>query len=232
MKKIIEVKDLNFAYDDGTKALIDINFDVLENETIALIGDNGSGKTSLALTLCGILNYKGQITINGLELNKKNINIIRSFIGMVFQNPDEQLFCNSVYEDIVFAPYNFGLDEETIKINVNKLVESFSIKNILQKLPHNLSLGQKKKIAICSVLSYQPNILIFDEPFSYLDNKHKKKMMEIIENIHTTKIIITHELRRVIDLVDRIFLMESGKLKIFNKEDFIQNSIYKDYEFS
>ncbi|ODS36771.1 MAG: energy-coupling factor ABC transporter ATP-binding protein [Candidatus Altiarchaeales archaeon WOR_SM1_86-2] len=193
MKKVIEIRGLAYDYPDGTEALRGVNMDVFENQSVCLIGPNGSGKTTLLLHLNGILEgNNGSVRILGMDVNK-NLKKIRAGVGMVFQDPDDQLFSPTVFDDVAFGPINMGLSE--------------GYKN---KCPHHLSFGEKKKISLAGVLSMDPEILALDEPTANLDPKSRRDLIKIIQNLKEegkTIITATHDLNAVPDIVDRIYIL-------------------------
>ncbi len=224
MKKVIEVKNLNFSYPDGNFELKNLNFDVLENESVAIIGPNGSGKTTLILNLVGILKGEGEIKIFDITLKRENLKFIRRKIQIVFQNPDDQLFSPTVFDDISFGPLNLGLNKDEVIKKVDCALKAVGMENFKYHFPQHLSFGQKKKISIATVLSMDPEIIIFDEPTIGLDPKSKKNVVEIIKNFKGTKIIASHDLEMINYLCDKIIVMNNGKIiKIGNKEEILKD---------
>ena len=172
---MLEIKNLNYSYPDGKKALKDINIKIDDNETIGIVGANGAGKSTLIKTMVGIfLTDQGEIIVDGEKVTKKTLNSIRKKVGVVFQNPDDQLFMNKVYDDIAFGPRNYKLTEEKVKEKVEKVMKELNIEKLKDRSPNNLSGGEKRKVAIATVLSMEPSIILFDEPTSFLDPKGKR----------------------------------------------------------
>lgn len=212
MSKAVEIIDLEYTYPDKTKALDGINLEIQPGESIALVGANGAGKSTLLLHLNGINKGKGKINIQGLSVEEKNIKKIRSLVGMVFQNPDDQLFLPTVFDDVSFGPMNMGLDKEEIKFRTQKALEAVGMSGFEKRLSHHLSFGQKKRIAIATVLSMGPEILVLDEPTSNLDPRNRRNLVDLLKTFRTTKIIATHDMGMVANVCERVVVMSQGKI--------------------
>lgn len=212
MVPIIQIKNLSFSYPDGKLALEDINLTVNSNEKIALIGANGAGKSTLIYQLNGILRGQGQISVSGLVLNQKNLAQIRAIVGVVFQNPDDQLFSPTVFEDVAYGPLYQGLNQETIETRVKQALSEVGLEGFSQRNPYHLSSGEKKRVAIASVLSMQPQILVFDEPTAGLDPRARRELMELQGRLSQTMLIATHDLDLVRQLATRIILLNNGRV--------------------
>jgi len=208
---VIEIRNLSYAYPDGTGALSEISLDVFEGETLAIIGPNGAGKSTLLLHLNGILKG-GNIKVMGLDINDENIHKIRSQIGLVFQNPDDQLFMPTVFDDVSFGPLNMGLKKEEVITSVNKALEDVDMFSSLRRSSHHLSFGEKKRVSIATVLSMQPRILVLDEPSSNLDPKHRRDLIKLLKRLALTKIIATHDLGLVEEICSRTILLDKGRI--------------------
>ena len=227
---MLEIKNLNYSYPDGKEALKDINIKIDNNETIAIVGANGAGKSTLIKTIVGIfLTTKGDIIVDGEKVTKKTLSSIRKKVGVVFQNPDDQLFMNNVYDDIAFGPRNYNFTEEEVKEKVERVMKNLDIEKLSERSPNNLSGGEKRKVAIATVLSIEPSIILFDEPTSFLDAKGKRMLIETLKNINTTKIIATHDLDMVKDICERVIVLKEGKImadgnpkEIFSDMDFME----------
>ena len=219
-------KKLNYSYPDGKKALKDINIKIDDNETIGIVGANGAGKSTLIKTIVGIfLTDQGEIIVDGEKVTKKTLNSIRKKVGVVFQNPDDQLFMNKVYDDIAFGPRNYKLTEEKVKEKVEKVMKELNIEKLKDRSPNNLSGGEKRKVAIATVLSMEPSIILFDEPTSFLDPKGKRILIETLKGINTTKIIATHDLDMVKDNCKRVIVLKEGQVVADGKPKEILNDI-------
>lgn len=210
--KAIEIKNLKYTYPDGTFALKGINLEVEEGETVGIIGPNGSGKTTLLLNIMGILEGEGEIFILGEKLNKKNINSIRRKVQMVFQNPDEQLFMPTVFDDVAFGPLNLELPDEAVIEKVNNALEFVDLLEKKNKMPHHLSMGEKKRIAIAGVLAMNPHIILLDEPTSNLDPEMRENLINLLKQIPNTKIIASHDLDMVYTLCTKIYSLKEGQI--------------------
>lgn len=223
--KVIEIKNLSYSYPDGTSALKNITMDILEGESIGLVGPNGAGKSSLLLHLNGILSGKSELfKILGRIVDKDNIRYIRSKVGLVFQDPDTQLFMPTVFEDVSFGPINLGMNDAEIKKSVNDALNAVDMLYAMNKLSHHLSLGEKKRISIATVLSMSPEILVLDEPTSNLDPKHRKDLINLINNLKHTKIIATHDLDLVKRCCSKTAVLNGGRLIAFASTEKILNN--------
>jgi len=214
MEKIIEVKDLNFSYPDGTSALSGINLEVPKDECLGLVGPNGAGKSSLLLHLNGLLTGQGEIRIAGLELNQKNLLAIRKKVGLVFQDPEDQLFMPTVYEDVGFGPKNLGLKDNELEKAVSDALCAVDLNDKREHLSYHLSLGEKKRAAIATILSMHPEIFILDEPTSNLDPRSRRAIVKILRALPATTLVASHDLELVLEVCDRVVLLDSGKIVV------------------
>ena len=180
MELAIRVINLSFKYPDGTSGLKEISFEVEKGETVLIVGANGTGKSTLLLNLMGVFRGEGEIEIFGARLNKKNLTELRKRIGLVFQNPDDQLFCPTVFDDVAFGPINLGYDKETDMQEVSKALSAVRMEDFEERSSHHLSFGEKKKVAIASVLSMNPDILLLDEPTGGLDPRSAAELIDIL----------------------------------------------------
>ncbi|RQD77170.1 MAG: ATP-binding cassette domain-containing protein [Candidatus Syntrophonatronum acetioxidans] len=214
--KAVEIRNLSYTYPDGTPALKDINVDILPHKRTVILGANGSGKTTLIYHLNGIFfPQEGKVTIGGLPLEKKNLEEIRRKLGLLFDNPDNQLFSTTVYNDIAFGPRNLKLGEEEVEERVLRVLEAIGIKDLKERPPYNLSLGQKKKVAIAGLLAMEPEILVCDEPFSGLDPRSGEQLMGIINSLNsrgTTLVIVTHDVNMAYAWGEQVVIMKEGKI--------------------
>jgi cobalt/nickel transport system ATP-binding protein len=210
-EKVIEINHLSYDYPDGTPALRDINLVVYRNESIAILGPNGAGKSTLLYHLNGTLRGDGEVTILGLPIEKKNLKEIRRRVGLVFQNPEDQLFCPTVFDDVAFGPLNMGLDEENVRHRVESALEMVGLKGFEGRSVHHLSEGEKKRVALATVLAMDSEILVFDEPTDNLDPTGSRSLIERIRLIRQTKVIVTHHLSVVVDLCERAVLLRGGR---------------------
>ena len=211
-KTVINIKDLGFSYPDGHIALKDISLSIKTGEKIALVGPNGAGKSTLMLHLNGIFSGKGELEIGLLPLNKENLPIIRSLVGLVFQNPDDQLFSPTVFEDVAFGPLHMGLAEEEVIARVEEALALVDMRGFDDRLSHHLSTGQKKRIAIATVLSMRPQILVLDEPSAGLDPRARRGLINLLRELPLTMLVSTHDLRMAKELFPRVIIMDEGKI--------------------
>ena len=209
---MIKVSNLYVEYTDKTVALNGIDITIENEKCVGIIGANGAGKSTLLSSLMGLVPIKkGEIEIDGTVSCKKTISDIRRKMGMVFQNPDDQLFMPTVWEDLMFAPKNYGTDTEKAETYAYEILEMLDISHLKQRLTHKLSWGEKRKIAIACVLMLQPSIILLDEPTSFLDPKSRTNLMKLLEKLDCTKIITTHDLDMAWDICDRIIIIKDGK---------------------
>ncbi len=214
MKKIIEISNLCYTYPDGKTALENVDLNISKGESVGIVGANGAGKTTLILHINGILreNNGGSIKIIDMEMNDKNVRKIRSKIGLVFQNPEDQLFSPTVFEDVSFGPLNMRLSAEEVIKRSSAALEMVEMSGFENRSSHHLSEGEKKRISIATVLSMNPEILVLDEPTSNLDPKHRRELINLLKKICKTIIIVSHDLEAVLELCDRTVLMNRGKI--------------------
>lgn len=212
MTPVIEVQNLRYRYEDGTQALDGINFTLHAGESVALFGANGSGKTTFVLQLNGILRGEGNITVCGLPVTKENLPSIRSKIGMVFQDSDEQLFMPTVLEDVAFGPLNQGLTSVQAIEKAKSALQQAGMEHALNKAPYHLSAGEKRKVALAGVLAMEPEILILDEPTTFLDPPGQRNLLHLLAKLPQAKLIVTHHTRFAAALAQRAVFFEQGKL--------------------
>lgn len=212
MGKIIDIKDLSFVYPDGTRALSGINLEVHKDECLGLVGPNGAGKSSLLLHLNGLLKGEGTIIISKLELNNKNLPKIRRKVGLVFQDPEDQLFMPTIYEDVSFGPQNLGLIKEELNNAVEAALLAVNLDDKKEHLSYHLSLGEKKRAAIATILAMRPEIFILDEPTSNLDPRSRRLIIKILKALSATTLIASHDLELILEVCNRVVLLDKGKV--------------------
>jgi len=208
----IGIANLRFAYPDGVQALRGVDLTIAAGEKVALLGPNGAGKTTLLLHLNGTLRGKGDIRIMGQPLSNGNLKHIRAQVGLVFENPDDQLFSPTVFDDVAFGPLYMGLPKEEVLERVRLALEQVGMVGFEERLPHHLSLGQKKRIAIATVLSMRPAILALDEPFSSLDPSARRELMRLLQTLPQTMIVSTHHIPIIHHLFPRTVVMDEGRV--------------------
>ncbi len=209
---IVQVSDLHFAYPDGHVALRGVNLNLCEGDKVALVGPNGAGKSTLMLHLNGILHGDGGIRIAGMRVDEKNLPVIRAMVGLVFQNPDDQLFSPTVFEDVAFGPLHMGLPENEVRRRVAEALAAVQMNEFGARLSHHLSVGQKKRIAIATVLSMHPQILILDEPSAGLDPRARRSLINFLRELPLTMLVSTHDLLMVKELFPRMVIMDDGMI--------------------
>ena len=212
-QEYLNVDNLSFEYPDGYKALENINLSLSKGERLAVLGPNGAGKTTLILHLNGILgDLNGQISLNNKDFSEENISKIRKSVGLVFQDPDDQLFMPTVLEDVMFGPKNFGFSDELVKKNSINALEQVKMLQFKDKPPHHLSFGQKRKVAIASVLASEPELLVLDEPSSNLDPASRRELIDILKNLDVSIILVTHDLPMALEICNRSVILNNGKI--------------------
>ena len=216
---ILEVKDLEYTYGDGTCALKGVNLKIEKGKKIAVIGVNGSGKSTLFLNMNGVLKAtKGEIYFKGKKIayDKKSLMELRKKVGIVFQNPETMLFSSNVYQEVSFGAMNLKLDNNIVHERVQAALEDVNMTEYSEKSIHFLSYGQKKRVSIADILVMEPELIIFDEPTSSLDPRHSKKIKEIFDELNKkgmTVIISTHDMNFTYSWADYIFVLGDGKVK-------------------
>lgn len=233
----IYAKSVSFSYGNRKKgdfALQDIDFEVQERESIGIIGSNGAGKSTLLKLLVGIEEYDaGLLQVKGMTVEKPNLAKIREKAGYVFQNSDNQLFMTTVYDDVAFAPENYGMHSEEVKKRVQEALKKVHMEELAKEKIYRLSGGQKKLAAIAAVLSMQPDILLMDEPSVALDPKNRRNLIHVINELKITRMIASHDLDFIYDTCDRTILLWEGRIAaqgetkeiLKNKEFFGKNGL-------
>ncbi len=212
-KGSVEVRNLEFVYPDGHKALNGLSFRINPGESVGIVGANGAGKSTLLLLLMGILTpQKGEILVDEVRVEKKTLSVIRKKMGLVFQDPDDQLFMTTVYHDVAFGPRNEKLDEEEVERRVLQALETMGILHLKDRAPFKLSGGEKRAAAIAAILAMQPGILIMDEPSAALDPKSRRRVIELLKGLTPTRIVTSHDLDMILDLCERTIIIQEGKI--------------------
>ena len=207
----VEVRNLHFSYPDGHEALKKISFTILHGESVGIIGANGAGKSTILMLLMGILYPdSGDVLVGDVHLTKKTLPMIRQRLGMVFQNPDDQLFMTNVYDDVAFGPRNYRLDEKEVDSRVMNALDLVGISDLKDRAPFRLSGGEKRAASIACVLSMQPDILIMDEPTLALDPKARRRVINLLNRFDHTKIITSHDLDLVLETCQRVIVVKDG----------------------
>ncbi len=210
---IVEVKDLEYDYPDGTSAVRGMSFCIHHGESVAIVGANGAGKSTLLRHLNGYLTpVSGMVRIGDFPLTKATIHDVRRTVGMIFQDPDDQLFMPTVFDDVAFGPLNLGLSDQQVEERVMHALAQVEAEHLRDRPPYKLSGGEKRAVAIASVLSMAPDILVMDEPTTGLDPRARRRLINLLRGFHHTKIIATHDLDLVLDLCERTIVIHNGQV--------------------
>ena len=209
---ILAVENLSFQYPDGHAALQAVSLKISHGEKVALVGPNGAGKSTLMLHLNGILAGQGDLCVAGMALTKENLSLVRARVGMVFQNPDDQLFSPTVFEDVAFGPLHMGLPETEVRQRVERALTQVGMSQYANRLSHHLSVGEKKRISIATVLSMEPEILVLDEPSAGLDPRARRALINLLSEMELTMLVSTHDMRMVAELFPRTVVMDGGQI--------------------
>jgi cobalt/nickel transport system ATP-binding protein len=212
----IQVADLSYRYHDGTEALRGVSFNVAAGECVALLGPNGSGKSTVLLHLNGILpeklGWNGAVRVLGEPVTPDNIETIRRQVGLVFQDPDDQLFCPTVEEDVAFGPQQLGLTEAEVKVRVAGALAQVGLEGFGRRATHHLSHGEKRRACLAGVLACEPTVLVLDEPTSDLDPRGRREFKALLRRVTATKLIATHDLELVVEVCTRAIVLDRGAI--------------------
>ena len=207
----VVVEHLHFSYPDGFEALRGIDLRVARGEKVALVGPNGAGKSTLILHLNGTSSAShGAVRIDGVTVERQSIRRIRAAVGLVFQDPDDQLFSPTVFDDVAFGPLHMGVSDDQVHGRVEAALAAVGMAGFERRLPHHLSLGQRKRVALATVLSMDPSVLVFDEPSAGLDPRGRRQLIELLRSLSHTVIVATHDMRLVEDVLPRTVVMDGG----------------------
>jgi cobalt/nickel transport system ATP-binding protein len=212
METCIEIRDLSFAYHNGHPALQRLSLSVESGEKVALVGPNGAGKSTLLLHLNGILKGEGTVRVMGQKVAEPNLSHIRAQVGLIFQNPDDQLFSPTVFDDVAFGPLYAGLEEEQVHHRVEWALAQVGMGEYAERISHHLSLGEKKRAAIASVLSMQPEVLALDEPTAGLDPRTRRRLIELLQELPQTMLCATHDLPMLPEVFARTVVLDRGQV--------------------
>jgi len=210
--KAVDVTGLSYTYPDGTRALRNVDLCIEEGESVALLGPNGAGKSTLLLHLNGVLETSDRVHIDGLPVLRENLPEVRRRVGLVFQDPDDQLFSPTVFDDVAFGPLNLGVPPDDIPKRVDAALEKVGMAGYGGRSPFHLSLGERKRIALATVLSMEPSLLVLDEPTSNVDPRARREIIELLRGMRLTKIIASHDIDMVAELCDRVVVLADGRI--------------------
>jgi len=209
---LLKIRELSYRYPDGTPALEDVSFSLSPGERLAILGPNGAGKSTLLLQLNGLLEGTGQVEVGGTLLSRSTVRTIRQQVGLVFQNPDDQLFCPTVFEDVAFGPRNLGLEEPEVELRVEEALRAVGLEGFGPRNPAHLSIGEKKRAAIATVCSMRPLVFVLDEPTSSLDARGRRGLLALLHRLGEAQIIVTHDLELVRSQCSRALVMGGGRI--------------------
>lgn len=212
MHHTIEVSNLSFQYPDGTVALRGVSFVIPPGQKVALVGPNGAGKSTLMLNLNGILRGQGRVKVCGMPVEESHLGQVRAAVGLVFQDPDDQLFSPTIFEDVAFGPLHMGLPEDEVRRRTAEALAAVAMTGYERRVPFRLSVGEKKRIAIATVLAMQPEILVLDEPSAGLDPRARRGLIRLLQELPQTMLISTHDLRLVAEVASRTLVMDRGQV--------------------
>lgn len=209
----IEIEHLHFRYPDGFEALRGIDLTIGAGEKVAIVGPNGAGKSTLLLHLNGIYEpTHGSVRVGGTVVDRSTVRRIRAQVGLVFQDPDDQLFSPTVFEDIAFGPLHMGVDQSEIHERVERALTSVGMAGFERRMPHRLSLGQRKRVALATVLSMDPQVLVFDEPSAGLDPRGRRDLIQVLHRLPQTMLVSTHDMRLVAEVFPRTIVVDDGRI--------------------
>ncbi len=216
MGALLEVENLYFRYHDGTPALNGISLSINRGEKVAILGPNGAGKSTLLLHFNGVyLAQQGKVRVAGEEITRDNETRLRGKVGMVFQDPDDQVFSPTVWDDVAFGPLNQGLGRKEIEERVFQALQAVGMWDLRSRAPHHLSYGQKKRVAIAGVIAMNPEVIVLDEPTAFLDPAGQESLMEILAELHQrgkTIIVATHDVDMAAEWADKVIILKGGKI--------------------
>ncbi len=208
---VLRVENLEFTYPDGRQALRGVTFAIYPGEKVALVGPNGAGKSTLMLHLNGILRSRhGRVQVDGMEVRDEHLGHIRARVGLVFQNPDDQLFSPTVFEDVAFGPLHMGYPEAEVRARVQRALAMVGMTGFEERITHHLSVGERKRIAIATVLAMDPSILVLDEPSAGLDPRARRSLINLLRTLSLTMLVSTHDMRLVQELFPRTIILDEG----------------------
>jgi cobalt/nickel transport system ATP-binding protein len=212
MHHSIEIESLTFSYPDGHEALSDVSLVIKPCEKVALVGPNGAGKSTLILHMNGILSGSGSVQVCGMKVGKETLGRVRAMVGLVFQSPDDQLFSPRVYDDVAYGPLYQGLPMQTVQERVEESLAAVAMSGYAQRISHHLSMGEKKRIAIATVLSMKPEVLVLDEPTAGLDPRARRSLINLLDELPLTMLVSTHDMPLVKDLFPRMVILDQGRI--------------------
>lgn len=218
---MIEFQNVSFSYEKGRPVLRDMSFRIERGEAVGLIGANGAGKSTVMKLLLGLLQGEGRVLVDGTEVKRETLGEIRRKLGFVLQNSDNQMFMPTVYEDMVFAPLNYGLSREEAEQRVDSVLAQLGLEELKHRYNHKISGGEKRMAAIATILAMEPDIVLMDEPSSALDPYNRRIVINTIRSLPQTKLITSHDLDMILDTCERVILLSSGTIAADGPADVI-----------
>jgi cobalt/nickel transport system ATP-binding protein len=212
MSCAVHVTGLRYAYPDGREALRGVDLHIEHGERVALLGPNGAGKTTLMLHLNGLLRGEGTLEVAGIDVEDRTLHDLRTRVGLVFQDPDDQLFMPTVREDVAFGPLNMGLDRDAAQARVAEALAAVRMTGRAERPPHGLSMGERRRVAIATVLAMRPALLVLDEPSASLDPRARRELLEVLETVERTMLVTTHDLPLAAELCERAVILADGRV--------------------
>ena len=209
---MLEFRNVSFSYEAGIPVIDNLNFSIRKGETVGLIGANGAGKSTIMKLMLGLLQGEGQILVDGLPVEKKNLPVIRQKIGFVLQDSDNQMFMPTVYEDMIFGPLNYGLSKEEAETRVDRVLRDLNLEELKHRHNHKLSGGEKRMAAIATILAMEPEMVVMDEPSTALDPCNRRTVINTINRLPQTKLIASHDLDMILDTCQRVILLSHGRI--------------------
>ena len=209
---MLEFRNVSFSYEAGIPVIDGLNFAVRKGETVGLIGANGAGKSTIMKLMLGLLQGEGQILVDGLPAEKKNLPVIRQKIGFVLQDSDNQMFMPTVYEDMIFGPLNYGLSKEEAEKRVDRALRDLNLEGLKHRHNHKLSGGEKRMAAVATILAMEPEMIVMDEPSTALDPCNRRRVINTINRLSQTKLIASHDLDMILDTCQRVILLSHGRI--------------------
>jgi cobalt/nickel transport system ATP-binding protein len=212
MSCAIDARGLRFAYPNGVIGLDGVDLRVAHGERVAVLGPNGAGKTTLMLHLNALLTGEGELEVAGLRVGRDDVHDLRARVGLVFQDPDDQLFMPTVREDVGFGPLNLGLSRAEAEERIAEALAAVRMEDVAGRAPHQLSLGQRRRVAIAAVLAMRPSLLVLDEPSANLDPRTRRELLELLERVDRTMLVVTHDLPLAATLCERAVILSGGRI--------------------
>ena len=209
---MIEFQHVSFSYEKDRPVIEDLSFRIERGESVGLIGANGAGKSTVMKLLLGLLSGEGKIIVDGIEVNKASLSSVRRRLGFVLQNSDNQMFMPTVYEDMIFAPLNYGLSREEAERRVDAVLQQLGLQELKHRHNHRISGGEKRMAAIATILAMEPEVILMDEPSSALDPYNRRIVINTIRDLRQTKLITSHDLDMILDTCERVILLSGGRI--------------------